>query len=184
MDNCLICTRKIVQHAHNISCSLCSVTYHLKCISIVPEDTEYIELHRDDWYCSCCLLNLFPLNNLENVTDLMSAINYSLGSDSLRYLSDKIFLPFQSNDSNHKYGNDSIDPDLNYFRPFNQYVSLQFLCRIIIQLRNSQMPEHDTQHFPMCHLNDRSLRKNLGFFEILLDGLQHIFSSWSNGDMV
>ena len=29
MDKRLICTRKILQHAHNITCSLCSVTYHL-----------------------------------------------------------------------------------------------------------------------------------------------------------
>ena len=32
------------------------------------------------------------------------------------------------------------------------------------------------QHFSMCHLNIRSLRKKLGSFEILLDGLQHKFS--------
>ena len=32
------------------------------------------------------------------------------------------------------------------------------------------------QHFSMCHLNIRSLRKNFGSFEILLDGLQHNFS--------
>ena len=32
------------------------------------------------------------------------------------------------------------------------------------------------QHLSMCHLNIRSLRKNVGSFEILLDGLQHKFS--------
>ena len=91
----------------------------LKCISIIPEDLEYIELHRNDWYCSCCLVDLFPFNNLENKTDFMSAINDSPASGSLRYLSDKMFMPFELDESDHQYGNDSTDPDLNYFMLFN-----------------------------------------------------------------
>ena len=123
MNKCLICTRKLLQHAHNISCSLCSETYHLKCISIIPEDLEYIELHRNDWYCDCCLVDLCPFNNLENETDLMSTINDSPAIGFLRYLSDKMFLSFELDDSDHQYRNDSIDPDLNYFRSFDQYIS-------------------------------------------------------------
>ena len=123
MDKCLICTRKLLQHAYNISCSLRSETYLLKCVSIIPEDLEYIELHRNDWYCSCCLVDLCPFNNLENETDFMSTINDSPAIGFLRYLSDKMFLPFEVDDSDHQYGNESIDPDLNYFRSFNQYIS-------------------------------------------------------------
>ena len=49
----------------------------------------------------------------------MSAINDSPASGSLRYLSDKMFMPFELDESDHQYGNDSTDPDLNYFMLFN-----------------------------------------------------------------
>ena len=70
---------------YNMFIVLCNLS--LKCLSIVPDDIEYIELHRNDWYCSYCLVDLFPFNNLENETEFMSVINYSSGS--LRYLSEK-----------------------------------------------------------------------------------------------
>ena len=103
----------------------------------------------------------------------MSVINDSPASGSLRYLSDKMFLPFELNDSDHQYGNDNIDPDLNYFRSFNQYISC---CNYFVESSlNSEIDKclNMKQRFSMCHLNIRSLRKNVGSFEILLDGLQH-----------
>ena len=57
--------------------------------------------NQSTWYCSLCLINLFPFNNLEDETDFMAAINESPSNGSLRYLSDKIFLPFELNDSDH-----------------------------------------------------------------------------------
>ena len=65
------------------------------------------------------MVDLFPFNNLENETDFMSAINDSPASGSLRYLSDKMFMPFELDESDHQYGNDSTDPDLNYFMLYN-----------------------------------------------------------------
>ena len=152
---------------YNMLIVFCNLS--LKCISIVPEDIEYIELHRNDWYCSCCLVDLFPFNNLENETD-------SPASGSLRYLSDKMFLPFELNDSDHQFGNDSIDPDLNYFRSFNHCFSC---CNYFVESSfNSEIEKclSMKQHFSMSHLIIRSLRKNVCSFEILLDGLEHKFS--------
>ena len=176
MDNCWICDRKILQHAHDISCSGCFKSYHLKCISIDPVVMEYIEQNRSTWYGSHCLIDIFPFNNLENDIDFMSTVNESPLNGSLIYLSDKIFLPFELNDSDHQYGNDSIDPDLNYFRTFNQYISR---CNYFVESSfNSEISKcSDTkQHFSMCHLNIRSIRKNLDCFEMLMDDLQHDFS--------
>ena len=161
MDNCWICDRKILQHAHDISCSVCFRSYHLKRISIDPVVIEYIEQNRSTWYCSHCLINIFPFNNLENDIDFMSTVNESPLNGSLIYLSDKIFLPFELNDSDHQYGNDSIDPDLNYFRTFNQYISR---CNYFVESSfNSEISKcsNTKQHFSMCHLNIRSIRKKL-----------------------
>ena len=41
--NCWICDRKFFKHAHDISCSVCFESYHLKCIFIDPVVIEYLE---------------------------------------------------------------------------------------------------------------------------------------------
>ena len=154
-----LCAGKILQHAHNISYSLCCETYHLKCVYIVPKDIKYIESYRGDWYCSYCLINVFPFDNLENEIDFMSAINDSPASGSLGYLSDKMFLPFELNVPAHQYGNDDIDPDLNYFRSFKKYISC---CNYFIESSfNSEISKslNMKQYFCICQSNFRSLRK-------------------------
>ena len=105
--------------------------------------------NQSTWYCSLCLINLFPFKNLEDETDFMAAINKSPSNGSLRYLSDKIFLPFELND--------------NYFveSSFNSGITKTF---------------DKKQNFCLCHMNIRSIRKNLGSFEITLENLQHKFS--------
>ena len=60
MDDCWICDRKMLQHACNITYSVCFKSYQLKCISIDPVVAEYIEQNRRPWYCSHCLTNVFP----------------------------------------------------------------------------------------------------------------------------
>ena len=86
----MICDRKILQHGRDITCSVCFKSYHLKCISIDHVVIEYIEQNRSTWYCSHCLINIFPFKNLENEIDFMSTVNESPLDGSLIYLSDKI----------------------------------------------------------------------------------------------
>ena len=103
--------------------------------------------------------------------DFMSTVNESPVNGSLIYLSDTIFLPFELNDSDHQYENDSIDPDLNYFRIFNQYISR---CNYFVESSfNSEICKcsNTKQHFSMCHLNIRSIRKKIDCFEMLMDDL-------------
>ena len=111
MDICSICDRKTLQHAHDISCSFCFKSYHLKRISIDHVVTGYMEQNRSAWYCSHCLINVFPFNNLENDIDFTSTINGLPLNGSMLYLSDKIFQTFEINYSRHRYGNGRIDPD-------------------------------------------------------------------------
>ena len=115
-------------------------------------------------------INIFPFNNLENDNEFMSTVNESPLNGSLIYLSDKIFLPFELNDSDHQYGNDSIDPDLNCFRTLNQFISHNYFVELSF---NSEIPKclNTKQHLSMCHLNIRSLRKKCDCFEMLLDHL-------------
>ena len=99
----------------------------------------------------------------------MAAINESPSCGSLRYLSDKIFSPFELNDSDQQYGNDCLDPDLNYFSSYNQYISG---CNYFVESSfNSEISKslNKKQNFSLCHLNIRSIRKNLGSLEFTLE---------------
>ena len=176
MDKCWICSPKILQHAQNVFCSLCFRHYLLKCISLDPKIIEDIEQNQSTRYCSHCLMDSFPFNNLEDDIDFMAAINESPSCGSLRYLSDKIFLPFELNDSDHQYGNDCLNPDLNYFSSYNQYISV---CNYFVESSfNSEISKslNKKHNFSLCHLNNRSIRKNLGSLEFTLENLQHEFS--------
>ena len=98
-------------------------------------------------------------------------------NSSLIYLSDKIVVPLEINNYDHQYGNDSIDPNLNYFRSFNQYISHSNY--LVESSFNSEIYKcsKTKQHFSICHLkNARSIRKNLDSFEMLLKDLQHEYS--------
>ena len=176
MDKCWICSHTILQHARNGFCSLCFKHYHLKCISLDPKIIEDIEQNQSTWYCSHCLMDSFPFNNLEDDIDFMAAINESPSCGSLRYLSDMIILPFELNDSDHQYGNDCLDPDLNYFSSYNQYISG---CNHFVESSfNSEISKslNKKHNFFLCHLNIRSIRKKLGSLEFTLENLQHELS--------
>ena len=176
MDKCWIFSHKILQHAQNVFCSLCFRHYYLKCISLDPKIIEDIEQNQSTWYCSHCLMDSFPFNNLEDDIDFMAAINESPSCGSLRYLSDKIFLPFELNDSDHQYGNDCLDPDLHYFSSYNQYISgYNYFVESSFNSETSKSL-NKKHNFSLCHLNIRSIRKNVGSLEFTLENLQHEFS--------
>ena len=117
------------------------------------------------------------------ILTFMSTVNESPLNGSMIYLSDNICLPFELNYSDHQYGNDCIDPDLNYFQTFNQYYSH---CNYFVGSSfNSEISKclNTKQHFSMCHLNIRSITKcrllwNVtGWFAIWM------FTPWCNRDM-
>ena len=68
------------------------------------------------------------------------------------------------------------DPDLNYFNSFSQYITNcnYFLESAFINemSKSYQMKEN----FSLCHLNIRSMRKNLNSFENYLDLIDHKFT--------
>ena len=93
----MICDRKILQYGHDITWSVCFKSFHLKFLSIDHVVMEYIKQNRSTWYCSHCLINIFPFKNLENEIDFMSTVHESPIKGSLIYLSDKIVLYVEYN---------------------------------------------------------------------------------------
>ena len=92
------------------------------------------------------------------------------------YLSDKLFLPYESNDDESHDIINEMDPYFNYYSSYNEYASR---CNYFIEA--SFMTEMtnctDTQtHFSLGNFNIRSLRKYLNSFHNHLELLNHKLS--------
>ena len=177
MANCPICSKKISNHASKLSCSVCQAVYHMKCISIDP--TIIAQLNYDEtWFCCNCLISMFPFNNIENTDEFISATSASNTVSSLCYLSDLLFMPFELNDSDNladMYNND-INPDIHFFNNFQQHVtSCNYLTETSF-IKATSTPRLKKQCFSLCHLNIRSIKRNLTAFENYLEILQYDFS--------
>ena len=115
MDNCPVCQQRINRHAKQIACSVCTLNYHLKCITLCKDEIEYLYSNSLPWYCKICTINTFPFNNIEDDLLFKSEINGITVSKGLIdcELSELVFHPFELNDDNNSHWFD-IDPYLNF----------------------------------------------------------------------
>ena len=100
-------------HSKKNECTICNETYHLNCVTLSPEERDYLQT--TIWYCTLCTSSLFPFNGFEDDSHFREAIDESscMNRYTLRYLSDKLFSPFELNMNEHPFRGD-IDPDLHF----------------------------------------------------------------------
>ena len=175
MDNCPICIKKILPHAKKLLCAVCYTAHHIKCISIDPIAIAQLEAEKELWYCSNCLIEIFPYNGIANDDEFASTI--SCTTLSLNYLSDKLFVPFELNDFDHLADlcNEDIDPDIQFFNTFNQHIARCNYHTNESFTKEIQPSAMKQKLFSLCHINIRSVRKNLPAFENFMDILQYEF---------
>ena len=177
MDNCPICKKKILQHSRHITCCLCFCVFHVKCLTLSNEYIESLDDNHADWFCEMCLSNALPFNHIIDDTDFIAAL-FELSfttADSLRYLSDKIFHPFEINIDDHQVFAD-IDPDVNFINSLSLY---QNSCEYHLESSFNDLlrkREPCKIGFSLCHLNIRSMKKNVIKFETFLEVLNHDFT--------
>ena len=83
---------------------------------------------------------------------------------------------FELIDKDHSSILSETDPDLHYFNSFNQF---SYKCNIFLQSKfNITTKASNITHedFSLCHINIRSLRKNLTECETYLQMLSHKFT--------
>ena len=152
--------------------------YHVKCITLSTEHAEYIKENIGTWFCEHCNTSLFPFNHIENELDFIYCVEDwpNHNKMSLSYLSDKLFLPFELNDSDRSILSDT-DPDLHFYNGMSQYVTQ---CNYYLEpYFNEHMANKvaiTNSIFSLCHVNIRSIRKNLSELESYLEVLDHEFS--------
>ena len=176
MDNCPICNHKILQHVRKVLCIVCSKHFHMKCISIDPDYINEIEKTRKTWHCCDCLTSILPFNCIDDDNEFFLSINDLVTTSHIQYLSDILFSPFELNDYDHQFDTFDADPDLNYFNSFNQYITN---CNYFLEsafINEMSKLYQMKQNFSLCHLNIRSMSKNLKSFENYLDLIGHRFT--------
>ena len=89
MDNCPICSKRVLTHAKQGKYCSCHLIYHIKCLTFQTEDLLYIRSNSLTWFCKTCITELFSFNHIEHDDVFVSEVNY-IGSctRSIESLSD------------------------------------------------------------------------------------------------
>ena len=91
------------------------------------------------------------------------------------YLSEKVFIPFELNDKDHSSLLCDPDPDLHYFNSFNQVLAnSNYFTEAYFKEHINKCCDKDA--FSMCHLNIRSISKNLSSLETYIDLIRYNFT--------
>lgn len=175
MDYCKICRKKVLAHAYQICCTICSGIFHLKCITLQSEFQDNIRQKLSIWSCDECNSNIFPFNWMADDDKFLSAVT---DSDIMNTTSD-IFHPFDLMEENDNLPLYSIDPDTNFYNGADHRLvkSCQYYN---VDSFNSDFKSicqtEDNNPYSLCHINIRSIKMNLGSFEAYLNMLDHQFN--------
>ena len=180
MDNCPVCSKKIMNHAKNIKCLICCKKYHMNCITLDNTYIAFLQSNKEFWYCPNCIEDSLPFVGIENDTEFQATIN-QLSNDQVKALcslSDKVFRPFDLNEDDDECYMEDHDPDLNYFNILNHNLSK---CKYYLENSfNNELLETSLDEcvnkFSMFHINIRSVKSNLGSLQNYLELLNQKFS--------
>ena len=125
--DCPICYRCVLNHARKINCCHCDKVYHMKCISIVPEEMEAINNNSSELICKNCLMHIFPFNSINDDSEFIQ-----LCSNKQKHgcqISDLPYNPYDSNSEESRH-------QLLYWKKRIQWIIMQLLFWGFIQWQN------------------------------------------------
>ena len=130
--------------------------------------------------CGSCLQSLFPFNHLENDSDFLACVNNTTSNApqmlNIDDLNDRIFLPFNCDESFVNSHISDIDPDVQYFNKFSHNITnCDYYNENSFNL-NYKKKSCSLDNFSIIHMNIRSAAKNLKQFEVYLDQLDACFN--------
>ena len=106
--------------SYSIDYKTCFVKYHIKCVNINRDDV--IDIF---WYCPYCVQEIFQFNHIDIDEDFYPTIMEGVIECPywLHEISNKVFLPFEINDSFDTPFSE-IDPDYDF------YISMNFTANM------------------------------------------------------
>lgn len=175
ITNCNICLRKVNNHCRKVICNTCGGKNHQLCLSpINKEELIHIRDPLNHWSCRQCMIDFFPYNIIEEREEFIHA---AAGNNHLlpANVKDLIFKPLEINDIEDGDPLEDLDPDKNYFnenlgaKSISDYYDIN---SFVTNITNKVGPQYN---FSMMHANIRSLPKNQGHLEQLLETLNYEF---------
>ena len=180
-DICNTCQRKVLSHAFHLKCHNCLHLVHLKCLpSVDRHDTLYKNKETNSWYCTKCIEQIFPFNNIFDDNDFLEALSENWDNSrvvplSMIHNTERLFHPFELNeDGSHPLLD--CDPDIQYYN--NQFNSALYSCDYFLEDSfNDRLKRENinSNSFSLLHANIRSAAQNLKRFEAYLANLDHRF---------
>ena len=170
---CPVCSQRILNHARRLECCACYVLSHMKCITLAPDEQQSLYQYQNE--CKSCLSSIFPFNTIVIDKEFIAAVN-SIDKTATLNDSDIIFHPFEINDTDHISPLCEIDPDLHFYNSIDFHLSK---CNCYEESSFAQIAPNManlSQSLSLCHLNIRSIKKNLSNFVTCMDCLGFRFS--------
>ena len=94
-------------------------------------------------------------------------------------LDDKLFVPFDLNDSDYDYNPlFDVDPDENLFNEVDKYGVSEYLHEDSFKDKCSQYSKTDSKCFSLIHVNSRSLPKNMESMVLMMLPVNLYFTYW------
>ena len=178
---CNICDQRILSHSRGIKCVICDGINHIKCKSLKTEEQLYILNSKSTWYCSKCLSSNLPFNHYADEDEFLNAIyvkdHFELNWDSF---SQKLFNPFDFNDSDNDIPLNDADPDLNFYNEI--FGSFSAICNYYQEDSFNVMSQKNVAAnyqcpLSLCHINIRSMNRNFQSFQQYLAVLNFEFAA-------
>ena len=96
MANGPIIIKPLLSHSKKIECKVCQSVFHMKYLSLCPDDHGHMKDNAYIWNCSLCISKIFPLNNIEEDDICLFELNgIDIDEHTIESHSDRLFNPFQ-----------------------------------------------------------------------------------------
>ena len=159
-----------MNHSNYVKCSLCSQFLHSNCLPNYSDtDLDYAKQLSNDWTCPKSLLEIFPYNILDDTTSFLASINNPINSqvDANSFLN-LVYDPFEFCDDDGEGILGDVDPDQNFLNEIRGNVIQNCSYYYNNKLYDELKEKLDQVEISLCHLNIRSLPKNLDSFNSTL----------------
>ena len=175
---CNVCYKRVRDHDRSLRCTLCALSTHIPCLpTYSANDVEYASTPTNHWSCPKCLQSIFPFSHIEDSTTFYDNISspHSEYFDVNLY-DNMVFDPFSSEDDDGEGVMGDVDPDQNFLNEVRGNIIKGCKYYYSNNLHTELKPKLEMIDFSICHLNIRSLPKNIDAFNTILASSETTFN--------
>jgi hypothetical protein len=157
-------------HSNSLKCTLCLQFLHAKCLPTYSDsDLDFAKQASNDWTCPKCLTEIFPYNSLDDTPFFLASINNPINAQpDLNYFHNLVYDPFESCEDDSEGVLGDVDPEQNFLNEIRGNIIQNCNYYYNNKLYDETKDKMDLVDLSICHLNIRSLPKNLDAFNSTL----------------